>query len=319
MRSLTPIRHRRAFTLIELLVVIAIIAILISLLLPAVQQAREAARRTQCKNNLKQLGLALHNYHDSHTGFAPGWVDQNLSAAANWGWSVYLLPAMEQENMYRQLEVGTIHLSVALDSVTHQRLMATPLSMFRCPSDTAPGLNIRNTLLSSAGTQQATATSNYVAANGGGDWTYDGLMDGSFGRNSHVKFRDYSDGTSNTIMVGERAWELQLPGAAGKDQCNAATIYGVTSNSGVHVQRTTMAKGLFGMNQTGPDNTVSPVVPICARSFSSRHSGGAQFLLADGSVRFVSENIQRDQNGTNGNYVWQNLLNKADGYVIGEY
>lgn len=319
MTPLISIRRRGAFTLIELLVVIAIIAILISLLLPAVQQAREAARRTQCKNNLKQLGLALHNYHDSHRGFAPGWVDQNLSAGANWGWSVYLMPAMEQGNMYQQLQVGTIHLSAALASVTHERLMKTPLPGFRCPSDTAPGINVRNQLESTNG-PVAVASSNYVAANGGGDWTYDGNLAGSFGRNSHAKIRDFTDGTSNTIMVGERAWELQLAGG-GKDQCNAATVYGVSADSGggTHTQRTTMAKGLHGINQTGDDNTVSPVVPICSRSFSSRHAGGAQFLLGDGSVRFVSENIQRDQTGTNGNYIWQNLLNKADGNVIGEY
>lgn len=320
MRTLSPSRQRRAFTLIELLVVIAIIAILISLLLPAVQQAREAARRTQCKNNLKQLGLALHNYHDSHTGFAPGWIDQNQSVAANWGWSVYLMPAMEQGNMYQQLQVGEIHLSDALDSVIHLRLMTTPLPGFRCPSDTAPSVNVRNPLLSTLGTSQSVASSNYVGANGGGDWTYDGNLQGSFGRNSHAKIRDFTDGTSNTIMVGERAWELQLVGG-GKDPCNAAAVYGVSADptAGTHTQRTTMAKGLHGMNQTGPDTTVSPVVPICARSFSSLHAGGAQFLLADGSVRFVSENIQRDQNGTNGNYIWQNLLNKADGNVIGEY
>ena len=247
MQTVTPIRQRRAFTLIELLVVIAIIAILISLLLPAVQQAREAARRTQCKNNLKQLGLALHNYHDSHIGFAPGWIDQNQSTAANWGWSVYLMPGMEQGNMYQQLQVGTLHLSDALASVTHLRLMTTPLPGFRCPSDTAPGVNIRNPLLSSGGISQAVASSNYVAANGGGDWTYDGNLAGSFGRNSHVKIRDFTDGTSNTIMVGERAWELQFAGG-GQDQCNAATVYGVSADTagGTHVQRTTMAKGLFG-------------------------------------------------------------------------
>lgn len=319
-QSLQTTRRQFGFTLIELLVVIAIIAILVSLLLPAVQQAREAARRTQCKNNLKQLGLALHNYHDTHQSFAPGWVDQNQSTAANWGWMCYVLPMLDQANLYRQLDVGGTDLGTALDQAVRLRLMTTPLPLFRCPSDTAPDLNTQHTLLSASGATQATAVSNYIGANGGGDWTYDAQLTGTFGRNSRVKIRDFTDGTSNTICVGERAWMLQLP-AGGQDSCRAATIYGVTADGGlgVHVQRTTLAKGLFGINQTGPDATVAPTVEICARSYSSRHVGGAQFVLADGSVRFISENIQRDQAGTNGNFLWQNLLNKADGNVIGQY
>lgn len=322
MRSLSPNRIRQGFTLIELLVVIAIIAILVSLLLPAVQQAREAARRTQCKNNIKQLGLALHNYHDTFKSFPPGWVDQNQSTAANWAWSIYLFPNIEQGNLYQLLEVGDVQLGQALDDPNKLRLMTTPLQAFRCPSDTAPDINNRKLLLSELGNLQRTAVSSYMAANGGGDWTYDQDVDGSFARNSRVRIRDFQDGTSNTIMIGERAWELQVPNSTtGNDQCNAGNVYGVSADPaiGIHLQRMVMAKGLFGMNQTGPDLTVSPVIPICARSFSSRHAGGAQFLLGDGGVRFVSENIQRDQMGTNGNYIWQNLLNKADGFVIGEY
>ena len=313
------VRKQRGFTLIELLVVIAIIAILISLLLPAVQQAREAARRTQCKNSLKQLGLAAHNYHDTHKGFPPGWIDQNNSSAANWSWSSYLLPMIDQGNMYSQLAVGTDSLGVSLDDVGKLRQMTTPLPIFRCPSDTGPQLNNEHTVLSASGTQREIAVSNFVGANGGGNWGSDANLTGSFGRNSHVMIRDYTDGTSNTIMVGERAWELPRGPGGGIDSCRGATIYGVSSLSGVAQQRIAMAKGLFGINQTGIDTTTNPAVEICARSFSSRHTGGAQFLLADGAVRFISENIQRDQNGSNGDFVFQNLLNRADGNTIGEF
>ncbi|MCA9048938.1 MAG: DUF1559 domain-containing protein [Planctomycetaceae bacterium] len=317
-------RQASGFTLIELLVVISIIAILISLLLPAVQQAREAARRTQCKNNIKQLGLALHNYHDVHQTFPPGWIDQNNSAAANWGWTVYLFPALEQGNLYSRLDVGAISLGAALDDVALLRLMTTPLPMFRCPSDTGPDINDQNVLQSVGGSRVAVASTSYVGANGGGNWSGAGTtntkLDGTFGLNSETKMRDFGDGSSNTIIVGERAWILQKP-QGGQASCKAATVYGANADStaDLELRRTAVAKGLFGINQRGDDTTISPVVDRCAASFNSRHEGGAQFLLADGSVRFVSENIQRDQSGTNGDYVFQNLLNKADGNIIGEF
>ncbi|APZ91101.1 DUF1559 domain-containing protein [Fuerstiella marisgermanici] len=348
MRSLHRRSRERGFTLIELLVVIAIIAILIALLLPAVQQAREAARRTECKNNLKQIGLALHNYHDSHLGFPPGWIDQagayQVGArGANWGWMCYILPGLDQGNLYSQLGVGDVALTYALDDATRWALMKKPLKAFRCASDSAPGVNTIQTLMSNTGALRETAIANYVGTNGGGDWSphpylnnavqqpapavpVNNLLAGSFGMNSHVNFRDFTDGTSNTIITGERAWDLPTPtrpGAAsgGKDICGAATIYGASydPDTGLARQERTLARGVYGINQTGDDPSSSPTVSVCASSYSSRHPGGAQFLMGDGAVRFISENVQRNQVDLQGDYVYQNLLNKSDGFVLSDF
>ncbi|MEZ6132329.1 MAG: DUF1559 domain-containing protein [Planctomycetaceae bacterium] len=326
---------RTGFTLIELLVVIAIIAVLVSLLMPAVQQSREAARRTQCKNSLKQIGLALHNYHDLHQTLPPGWVDQNDSHGANWGWATYLLPMLDQGNLYSRLAVGDHTLSFAISQTDSRGLLQIPLPMFRCASDAAPGLNSDHLMVSDVPTRASVATSNYVGANGGAMWTRDERLAGLFGRNSSTRFKDISDGTSNTIAVGERAWSLPTVDGP-RRSCRAATVSGANGFIRHPVQETTLALGMFGINQTADDldndppdfvcpladrqvETTSETHDICERGYSSAHSGGAQFLLADGSVRFISENIQRDPSGSNGDYLWQNLLNKADGNVIGEF
>lgn len=312
-------RRKAGFTLIELLVVISIIAILMSLLLPAVQQAREAARRTQCQNNLKQLGLALHNYHDSYRVFPPGWVDQNSSGAANWGWHVYVFPMMDQGNLYDRIDVGNGSLGYALDDAVKQQAMSQPVPGFRCPSDIAPDINMDQLMISESTNQYALSTTNYVGANGGGDWSYpDTGLDGMFGRNSRVRIRDFTDGTTNTVVVGERAWEKQ-DGPGSKRRCKAAVLYGVNLDtiSGFHAQRTALAKGLWGINEVRGDDL--PGLGRCEVSFSSMHPGGGIFLLGDGSCRFISENIQRNQSGAHGDFLWQNLLNKSDGNVVSEF
>jgi prepilin-type N-terminal cleavage/methylation domain-containing protein len=139
--------QKRGFTLIELLVVIAIIAILIALLLPAVQQAREAARRSQCRNNLKQVGLAIHNYHDAFNTIPPAWISTQFQVAAgdvsHWSWGTFLLPYIDQAPLYSLLQPGTRRLdqNLALGGATAAAL-TTPLTVFRCPSDTGPSLKI---------------------------------------------------------------------------------------------------------------------------------------------------------------------------------
>jgi type II secretory pathway pseudopilin PulG len=230
-------------------VVIAIIAILIAQLLPAVQQAREAARRTQCKNNLKQIGLAMHNYHDLHKTFPPGWVRQTDNAA-NWSWMVYLLPMLEQGNLYAQLEVGDpLSLGQALEGVNNVRLMQTPVPGFRCPSDTAPDLNDKHPLQSESGNHLPVAISNFVGAAGGLDWNF-GEVTGTFGMNTSVAIKDITDGTSNTLVVGERCWTLQT-GNNGKANYNAGNVFGMSAYSGIQLSRYILGKGRFGINETG--------------------------------------------------------------------
>ena len=165
MRSVT----RRGFTLIELLVVIAIIAILVALLLPAVQQAREAARRSSCKNNLKQLGLALHNYHDTFFTFPPGYVRQfstgTTEAQSFWGWQTYLFPQMEESALYDAMQVGNVQLPTNLANATVLGQMDDPIDSLQCPSDAGPPTNDRNQLNDSAPTPRLVATTNYVGNN----------------------------------------------------------------------------------------------------------------------------------------------------------
>jgi len=203
--------EKRGFTLIELLVVIAIIAVLVALLLPAVQQAREAARRSSCKNNLKQLGLALHNYHDTHTVFPPGWVlpcadtePNHRFIGRNPSWGFYILPMLEQSQIYnlQDFQMGSANCGGSagiLDAPNATNRMNEELPAFSCPSDIKPSRN-----------PDGFGTASYVANRGtdnrDGQDSSVGIQNGMFWTNSSTKMRDITDGTSNTFMVGEVSW-----------------------------------------------------------------------------------------------------------------
>lgn len=325
-------RNRLGFTLVELLVVIAIIGILVGLLLPAVQAAREAARRMQCTNNLKQIGLALHNYHDVYKKFPYGsYLDKSAGGNTNsqWAWSVMLLPYIEQSAMFNQLNVGPNYFEQAANDPIRLAFLKTPLAAFICPSDEESGVNRNRPFLKKAagglclGMRLAVdvefAKSNYMGCNGNRD--NDGIFDS--GANRIIGFRDITDGTSNTIIVGERRSKrypnqtvAQGPWAgiwAGQElTCNGLTniwcLLGKTEfkmNSGKH-------SDVAG-------STTATDQPLIA--FGSQHTGGANFVLADGSVRFISESIQwnDDPNGRNDVGAYHMLGSIADGVVIGEY
>jgi prepilin-type N-terminal cleavage/methylation domain-containing protein len=268
----------RGFTLIELLVVIAIIAILIGLLLPAVQKVREAANRIQCQNNLKQLGLGLHNYHGTNGCFPPAYVAVGLNSGPGWG--TFILPYIEQEALAHQVPKGppfwgTQAVSTAADGGQ------TPLKMFRCPSDAGPTVNAD---------QGRFAVSNYRATCGTLTtviYTADADLGGVMYQNSRVRITDVIDGTSNTTVVGEGKYGV--PRHVSTDNALSSAIW--CGMSGTHHVR---GVGTY----VWIDNVMWPTGgnPSWSRdyvdeAFNSNHTDSVHFLLADGSVRGFGRQI----------------------------
>lgn len=284
----------RGFTLVELLVVIAIIGVLVALLLPAVQQAREAARRAQCINNLKQIGLAMHNYHDTHRSLPAGFNND-----LGWSWGAAILPFIEQKALYD--EFGKT--SILMDLSDPDILSATRVKLdgFRCPSDPAPDLNDKS--VPNVGAREEIAYASYVASMGTNkDATLGNLGTGMFWAKSYIKLRDVIDGTSNTFLAGEREYQHSIGG-----------IWAGTTTSGPgHSNK----KFILASTHTG-DGLIND--PSKTKGFGSMHPGGAVFLFVDASAHFIPETIDATANtGTNmGTY--QRLGDRADGQVLGEY
>lgn len=323
----------RGFTLVELLVVIAIIGILVGLLLPAVQAAREAARRMQCTNNLKQLALGVHNRESSRRRLPAGYYDYlpGGTAAASpenqnpdWSWAVMLMPYLEQGNVYNALGVDRYTLQaivIACSNIPgsapitdypaqHQdfvRVTSTDLPVFMCPSGSSEVTFLKT--FSDPATQMyrrdtGIAKSNYVACIGvtpnGGALSND--AGGAFIYKDEKGFKDISDGTSNTILIGERA----LKGTTSDE----ATWLGTPKSigNGAHGKRI-MGSAQYVINPI-PTQTTAAVF-----SFSSMHTGGANFALADGSVHFISDTIEFKWHASDMNQwgVFQKLAHRADG------
>jgi prepilin-type N-terminal cleavage/methylation domain-containing protein/prepilin-type processing-associated H-X9-DG protein len=266
---------RKGFTLFELLVVIAIIAMLIGLLLPAVQKVREAAARTQCQNNLKQLGLACHAYHDAARVLPPGYTANAAypSTAPGWGWAAYLLPYLEQAPLYRQINFNL--------QVQGQAAIQTMLPVFLCPSDAPPASAFAVT--DATFTTLCLAAPSSYAATCGSDASEvdDPTGNGIFYRNSKTRLTDIKDGTSNTTMIGDRAWADTQGIWAGAPN-GAVTRPGATNP---WTTATGPAQALVLVHNNWINITTDADGGL--DDFSSKHPGGANLLFADGSVRFI--------------------------------
>ena len=341
-------RGLRGFTLIELLVVIAIIAILIALLLPAVQQAREAARRTQCKNNLKQLGLAMHNYHDvygmfpighAYRGCFDGNCDSNRGGPA-WSWGTALLPYLDQAPLFnsfwfeQQAAWDQAGPQQTIDS-TNVLLCQTVLPFNSCPSDASKPTNRNDGAIPNSATssyQGNTSSYNGYAGNPNAN-NITTRRNGIFRRingGPPTRIRDITDGTSNTIAIAETRWDMQRNGL------NRSRWFGSQDNNGLTgAQGATNAlcvQGEWAMNWKQIDGNPQP-----HRTAGSRHEGGAQFLFCDGTVRFISENINHTStpwiniasahrvenlnSNPNAEFygIYQRLFARNDNAVIGEF
>ena len=331
------VKVRRGFTLIELLVVIAIIAILIALLLPAVQQAREAARRTQCKNNLKQIGLSLHNYESTTTRFPIGYLDvfkgNAPSLDGGWAWDAYLLPYIDQAPLFNTLDFGRHPIgNTTTSTAANVAAMKVIQPAFRCPSDIAPGTRADN-LANAPNGVDAHAITSYMGCIGA--FTGDPCNDanpivfapdrdnGLLRPNDTRKFRDITDGTSNVIAVGEVCYQPLVSG----DGSDRHYQYGnVTGTGGPDCNRENANQnGAFCHLRGNRQKMNGPLVGgAIHKAYHSKHVGGAHFVLCDGSVRFISENIDHTGSdvggGINGPYgTYQRIAAIGDGQVVGEF
>ncbi len=320
-------RRRFGFTLIELLVVIAIIAVLIALLLPAVQAAREAARRVQCVNNLKQMGIALHTYHDALTVFPPGYIaasrfiDGETDVAPGWSWASMVLPQLDQAPLY-----SSINVDLPVQALANTTAVQTQLAAFLCPSDQLPSSGtypvtdgLGNTLATVAPSSYGACTGNDYADVAMG-LNNNGLGNGLFYRDSSVRVASIVDGTSQTVMLGERAWgmtEGTWVGAVSGGVVMRGPFNPCPGNADASYLAPCLVLLHCNMLNSNSDYDSGLDDP------SSFHPSGANILFADGSVHFlrsIQANSGVNPNGTTryspASLIFQSLGTRSGGEVV---
>lgn len=284
-------RRRSGFTLIELLVVIAIIAVLIALLLPAVQQAREAARRTQCKNSLCQIGLAIHNYEMAHNVLPPGSVNptgpiRSEPQGYHMSWAVQILPYLEQQNAFRSIDF-----SVGAYDPRNEKSRKLVIPTYICPSDFRYPTG-----------DQPSSPSSFAGVHHDEEAPIDHGNHGTFVLNLAVPMDSVTDGTSSTLFIGEKALsENELGWISG----TRATLRNAGEKINLH---------LMALRHQFPLQGSAAATPPTAEhvgGFSSHHTGGAHFLAGDGAVRFVNENVEQA--------LYRRLANRSDGEPVEDY
>jgi prepilin-type processing-associated H-X9-DG protein len=316
--------RRTAFTVVELLVVIAIIGLLVALLLPAVQIAREAARRMHCSNNLKQIGVALHSYESAFKTFPPGGLNgiNPDASTVNFGhsWLVRILPFLEESNLYEKLDVrGTSPRStgwIDVNTTNKEALKDVELPTYYCPSSTLPKFvhwifseNITSSMYTgiAGATDHSTAIDKPPSGGTNGRISFGGTLI----TNAAVRIKTISDGTTNTLMAGEQSdWCLDAAGEQSdcRSDCYHGFCMGPGDDSNGRIFNLTTVLNRFNeksANATGVPGNCGP-----NRSIQSAHPGGAHVLLADGSCRFVGDSLDMQ--------VFYKLANRNDGKTITE-
>jgi len=291
-------RRTRGFTLVELLVVIAIIGVLVALLLPAVQAAREAARRMRCQNNLKQISLAAHNFHDINNE-----LPRSIKPETGMSWHVYILPFLEMQALYNNFDTTTVN-NTHTSAQRNDPNGLTIVNAYQCPSCTVkrqlfnpPNNTNGPTDLIPSNTGQPAAVAHYYGINGPrgagyptGTATHEGVTAGTSGmfqRDPAIRMAMITDGTSNTMMVAEMSWLSTVYGTRFRTWVRGGDEYaGVVAGKPGFV--------VSGRNITNAINsifTANLIVPYNDMPFGSMHPGGMNVCLGDGSVRYVSQNI----------------------------